>query len=133
MRVDFYLLGGSYRDPLEFACALIARAWTGKEKIAVVGPPAALAALDEQLWHQPAGRFLPHDIDPGSAPIALLEAPPDRADILINLNGHDPLPDGEYARVVEIVPRDETGRRLLRERWRAWRQRRAELRHHALK
>lgn len=133
MRVDFYLLGGSHRDPLKFTCALIGKAWPGVKRIAVVGPRAALTALDERLWHEPRGRFIPHDIDTGPAPILLLETAPERADILINLDGEAPLPRGDFARVVEIVPQDEQVREILRKRWLAWKQKGADIQHHALK
>jgi hypothetical protein len=61
MRVDFYEMGGRFSDPLYVAGVLVSKAWPATREIAVVGNAADLAKLDEQLWAQPQGRFLPHD------------------------------------------------------------------------
>ncbi|MEE4331487.1 MAG: DNA polymerase III subunit chi, partial [Wenzhouxiangella sp.] len=92
-----------------------------------------LAELDKRLWSEPEGRFLPHGIDQRQAPILLAEDAPDEAEILINLNPGAPLPGGRFERVLELVPSDEKTREKLRDRWRAWKQRGADLNHHVLK
>lgn len=134
MRVDFYEMGGRFSDPLYVAGVLVSKAWPTTKDIAVVGSAGDLARLDEQLWEQPEGRFLPHERGTASAaPIGLVEAAPDEAGILINLDPAAPLPEGRYQRVLEIVPPDESLKQKLRERWMAWKQRGAELQHHVLK
>lgn len=133
MRVDFYEMGGRFSDPLYVAGVLVSKAWPATREIAVVGHAADLARLDEQLWAQPQGRFLPHERGETKAPIRLLEDAPEKAGILINLDPAAPLPDGRFERILEIVPPDESLKQKLRERWMAWKQRGAELQHHVLK
>ena len=133
MRVDFYEMSGRFTDPLFVAGVLIGRAWPKARSVAVVAPRAQLEQLEEQLWETPQGRFLPHGIEPPEAPIRLLEDAPDAAEILINLDPMAPLPGGRFERVLEIVPPDEQLRLKLRERWKAWKARGADVHHHVLK
>jgi len=133
MRVDFYEMSGRFSDPLFVAAVLVGRAWPKARTIAIVAPRAQLSELDERLWSEPEGRFLPHGIDQKQAPILLAEDAPDEAEILINLDPGAPLPGGRFERVLELVPSDEKTREKLRDRWRAWQQRGAEMKHHVLK
>ncbi|MEN1729165.1 MAG: DNA polymerase III subunit chi [Pseudomonadota bacterium] len=133
MRVDFYELSGRFSDPLFVATVLVGRAWPKSGTVAIVAPRDQLVELDERLWSEPEGRFIPHGIKPATAPIVLAEDAPDRADILINLDPTAPLPGGQFDRVLELVPSDEQTREKLRDRWRGWKQRGAEVNHHVLK
>ena len=133
MRVDFYEMSGRFTDPLFVAGVLIGRAWPKAKNVAVVAERAQLDELDERLWSEPAGRFLPHGIDQSEAPIRLLEDAPDQADILINLDPGAPLPGGRFERILELIPPDESIKARLRERWMAWKERGAEVHHHVLK
>lgn len=133
MRVDFYEMSGRFTDPLFVAGVLIGRAWPKAASLAVVATRADLEKLDEKLWSDPEGRFLPHQIGRSSAPIQLLEDAPDAAEILINLDPAAPLPGGKFDRVLEIVPPDESLKAKLRERWVAWKERGADVHHHVLK
>ncbi|WP_369294308.1 DNA polymerase III subunit chi, partial [Klebsiella pneumoniae] len=63
VRVDFYELSGRFDDPLFVACVLVGRAWPKAASVAIVAPAAQLKALDDRLWQEPQGRFLPHGID----------------------------------------------------------------------
>jgi DNA polymerase-3 subunit chi len=133
MRVDFYEMSGRFSDPLFVATVLVGRAWPKARSVAIVAPAAQLEELDQRLWSEPEGRFLPHGIDQREAPIRLSQDAPDQAEILINLDPAAPLPGGQFERVLELVPSDEATREKLRERWRAWKLRGAELHHHVLK
>jgi DNA polymerase III subunit chi len=133
MRVDFYEMSGRFTDPLFVTGVLVGRAWPAAKSVAIVAPATQLKQLDEYLWRQPEQRFLPHEIGSATAPISLLEDAPDAAEILINLDPTAPLPGGRFERVLEIIPPDEEIRKRLRERWSAWKQRGAEVRHHLLK
>ena len=133
MRIDFYEMGGRFRDPLEVAAVLVGKAWPAVEEIAIVGNPDRLQRLDALLWEHPRGRFLAHAIDDPAAPIRLLHQAPPRVPLLINLDPAADLPDGDYQRVLEIVPPDEQARQHLRQRWIGWNERGAELHHHVLK
>jgi DNA polymerase-3 subunit chi len=133
MRIDFYEMSGRFTDPVFVATVLVGRAWPKAKRVALVAPGALLAEMDARLWAEPEGRFLPHGIDQKSAPILLSEDAPDQAEVLINLDPDAPLPGGRFERVLELVPADEATRARLRDRWRAWQQRGAELHHHVLK
>jgi len=133
MRIDFYEISGRFSDPLFVATVLVGRAWPKARSVAVVAPAAQLRELDERLWSEPKGRFLPHGINQTAAPIVLAEDAPDEAEVLINLDPSAPLPGGRFERVLELVPSDASTREKLRDRWRAWQQRGAELNHHVLK
>jgi DNA polymerase-3 subunit chi len=133
MRVDFYEMSGRFTDPLFVAGVLVGRAWPKAATVAVVAPLAQLEALDDQLWKTPEGRFLPHGINQPEAPIRLLEDAPDEAEVLINLDPAAPLPGGRFERILEIVPPDESLKVKLRERWKAWKARGADVHHHVLR
>ncbi len=80
--------------------------------------------LDERLWCEPAGSFLPHAIG-DNAPIQLGhgEAPDDQHDVLVNLAAEAPNFFGRFERVVEpIIGRDDS-RRAGRQRWQYYQQR----------
>ncbi len=133
MRVDFYEMSGRFSDPLFVAGVLVGRAWPDSGSVAIVAPRAMLEQLDKQLWETPEGRFLPHAIGNSNAPIQLLEDAPDQADILINLDPDAPLPGGRFERILELIPPDGEVKEKLRERWKAWKQRNADVHHHVLK
>lgn len=133
MQVDFYQMGGRFIDPILVTCLLVGKAWPKVNDIAIVTTTDQVTALDEALWASADGRFFPHGTGEGSAPIQILTQAPHSAELLINLDPASPLPQGEYARVLEIVPATEDAREPLRERWRAWKSKGATLNHHALK
>ena len=140
MRVDFYEMSGRYTDPLFVAAVLCGRAWPACGKLTIVGSAGQLNELDERLWHEPAGRFLPHAradaADRQSLAdnaILLSEQAPAACNLLINLQPDAALPEGDYTRILEIVPQDEQLKQALRQRWMDWKQRGAELHHHRLK
>ncbi|HKL51225.1 MAG TPA: DNA polymerase III subunit chi [Wenzhouxiangellaceae bacterium] len=133
MRIDFYEMSGRFTDPVEVAGVLVGKAFPATTDIAVVGTREQLSALDARLWAKPDGRFLAHGIDEANAPIRLLDSAPERAQLLINLAADAEIPDGDYPRVLEIVPPDEQAKKRLRQRWMDWKARGAELHHHLLK
>ncbi|MEM7053749.1 MAG: DNA polymerase III subunit chi, partial [Pseudomonadota bacterium] len=133
-------MSGRYTDPLFVAAVLCGRAWPACGRLTIVGEPGQLNELDERLWHEPAGRFLPHsrtEAGENSAladnTIMLSEQAPQACDVLINLQPNGPLAEGRYTRILEIVPQDEPLKQALRQRWMSWKQRGAELHHHRLK
>ena len=133
MQVDFYQMGGRFIDPVMVTCLLVGKAWPSVSDIAIVTTPDQVEALDDALWSSAQGRFFPHETGAGIAPIQILTQAPRSAQLLINLDPSSPLPEGEYARVLEIVPATEEAREPLRDRWRAWKAKGAALNHHALK
>lgn len=131
MQVDFYLLDRG--DPLDLTVRLAARAWPSHSPLVITGSAAQLVDLDERLWRRPDGRFLPHGIDDASAPIRLQTSAPVAAAAWINLDGDGPVSGEGFERVLEIVSGDEPARAAARERYRAWREAGANIRHHKLK
>jgi len=132
-RIDFYEMSGRFTDPVEVAGVLVGKAFPATADIAVVARREQLEALDARLWDKPGGRFLPHGIDDPAAPIRLVGTPPEKAALLINLDAQAELPAGRYQRVLEIVPPDEQAKQRLRQRWRDWKARGADLHHQLLK
>ena len=131
---------GRYTDPLFVAAVLCGRAWPACGTLSIVGESGQLNELDERLWHEPNGRFLPHSrvqanesSSLADSAILLSEQAPAACDLLINLQPDGPLPEGDYTRILEIVPQDESLKQALRTRWKNWKQRGAELHHHKLK
>lgn len=131
MRVDFYLLERG--DPLVVTTRLAARAWPEFRPLVITGSEQTLAKLDERLWREPGGRFLPHGIEDERAPIRLQTTRPTTATAWINLADGRDIPTGPFRRVLEIVSADEASRSAARRRYKAWRDQGAEINHHKMK
>ncbi len=102
-------------------------AWERQQKIYIIAATSAsIKQLDELLWEQPQGRFLPHakpgDTDADKAPITigpLSEVKP--TDVVINL-GPEIVPDTErFKRVLEIVPHADSEREASRVKYKSYR------------
>lgn len=146
-RVDFYVLPDLRLDARElFAGRLAVRAFrAGMQSLIQVADDAAATRLDESLWQQPDGAFLPH-VRLGSplaarTPVTVataeeLEALAPEAlpvhDLLINLQFEIPTRFAAFDRVAEIVCQDETVRAAGRANYRFYRQRGYPLHHHDL-
>lgn len=125
-RVDFY--DGSARypdDPLAVAATLTAKASQSGAAALVLATDAGQArALDERLWDMGETIFVPHALadDPDAAVAVVLIASPGQPapsrPVVINLRP-DPVAF-DCQRVVEIIPNDEPGRVVARDRWRAY-------------
>ena len=124
--VDFH---AGLADKLAYACRLVRKAWRGGHAVVVTGEPADLGRLDQLLWVFVPGEFIPHArLRAGAAvvprlartPVWLTDRPADAVprDVLVNL-GPEPVPDGAaFARVIELVGRDEADAAAGRQRWR---------------
>jgi DNA polymerase-3 subunit chi len=115
-------------DRMAYACRLLRKAVRRGAKVVVCAPGDVLARLDKQLWVFEPLEFLPHVLArPGQAPAARLHDTPvwlseqvraaPHRDVLLNLG--DELVDGfeDFARVIELVPRDGDARLAGRARW----------------
>ncbi|MFU8814649.1 MAG: DNA polymerase III subunit chi [Pseudomonadales bacterium] len=140
-RVDFYILQDvDLSAAWRFACRLSAKAVGGGHRVHIHADPAAVAEVDELLWHFPQDRFLPHaraDERPATstaapiAPLIIGSTPPDEADgVLINLADHIPTFFGRFERVAEIVVGANRGEG--RDRYKFYRDRGYPLFHHEL-
>jgi DNA polymerase-3 subunit chi len=137
-RADFYLITTPrFRaEPLRLVCELARKACdAGLPTLVLVRSREQAEALDDMLWDMGEDVFIPHQI-------AGLEEDEDEADVLIAppeadaalrplvINLRDAAVDGQFDRVLEVVPADESARGPLRERWKQYQARGLELKKH---
>lgn len=84
-------------------------------------------ALDELLWQRPAAGFVPHNLQgEGPAygsPVEIGHLPPKKKrQVLINLQPHAPSFGNRFEQVIDVVPGDDAGKQLARQRFMAYRQ-----------
>ena len=131
IRADFYMIAGKPQyvaQPLLVVCSLAVKALAANQPCLIFCESAEQADfLDDLLWEFDGDAFVPHQIvgaDENEAdeyeeitPVLLVppgvETP--MRDLVINLRATLP-PEG-YARVLEIVPADESARGAARQRW----------------
>jgi DNA polymerase-3 subunit chi len=128
-QVDFYVLKTAELDGRLLACRLALMAWERGHQAQVLTPDTASAhALDELLWQNPAGRFIPHGLsgtpEASAAPIRITT--PDQlvaGHIVINLT-RQPVDEPErHERLLEIVPHEKADRDASRSKFRFYRER----------
>lgn len=127
-------------DPVHFACRLLRKAYRKGVRVLVTAPGPVLASLDRELWTFDERDFVPHlRVVASTAPDAAARTPiwltegrvPDGAPaVLVNL-GAEPPPDlAPFERVIEIVSRDADDEAAGRARWRTYKARGLDVRHH---
>lgn len=137
-RADFYLIAKPRfcEEPLLLVCELARKAHAAAIPALVLARDAAQAErLDDLLWSFDPDAFIPHqiagaDIEEEEADV-LIAAPESDAPmrpLVINLR--DEAVPGEFERVLEVVPADESAREPLRERWKQYKSRGFELNKH---
>ena len=127
-RVDFYLIASErFRDePQRLVAKLAQKAFaSGQPTLVLARDQAQAEALDDQLWDMGEDEYIPHQI-------AGTDEDEDEADVLIVPPGIDapmrPLVinlretavEGEFTRVLEVVPADASAREPSRDRWRQY-------------
>jgi DNA polymerase III subunit chi len=127
-RADFYLIAKPrfLENPLLLVCELARKAHDAGQWTLILTRDAEQAeALDELLWAFDEDAYIPHQIagqDEDDAQTPVLIAAPDvdapARPLVINLR--DGVAPGEYERVLEVVPADESARAPLRQRWREY-------------
>ncbi len=137
-RADFYLVTKPRfrEDALLLVCELARKAHDAGFPTLVLARDAAQAeALDDLLWSFDPDAYLPHQIagmdeDDELAPILILppEADAPMRPLVINLR--DAAVDGDFERVLEVVPADPEARLPLRERWKQYQARGLQLAKH---
>lgn len=125
---------------LDYACRLLRKAYGVGERVAVIGPPDVLAALDTQLWSFSALDFVPHCR--AGAPAPVLAATPivlgedcarlPDAGVLVNLGEGVPPGFERFERLIELVATDDADRAHARVRWRHYAERGYEIQRHDL-
>ena len=125
--IDFYFNAG---DRLQVACRLAGKAFAQKKKMLIFAPASDIARrIDTMLWTWQQLSFIPHcpAHDPLAAQTPVLitsesTAPPE-CDVLLNLGAECPPFFERYARLLEIVGRDDAERSLGRSRFKFYKER----------
>ena len=130
-RADFYLIAKPrFLDkPLLLVCELARKANDSGQPMLIFAASAAQAeALDELLWEFDPDAYIPHQIagtdeDDDITPVLIV--PPEMQAPMrpLVLNLRDEPVTGDFARVLEVVPADESSRGPLRERWKNYKDR----------
>jgi DNA polymerase-3 subunit chi len=125
--IDFYF---NAEDRLQVACRLAGKALAQGKRTLIYAPEAETAQqLDRLLWTWPATGFVPHCAlqDPLAAhtPVLIGDDPAaaDGCDVLLNLAAAPPPAFERFARLLEVVPREDAARQAARERYRYYRDR----------
>ena len=134
-RADFYLIQKPRfrEEPLRLVCELARKAYDANLWTLVLARDAAQAeALDDLLWAFDEDAFIAHQVagsDDEDDLTPVLIASPDR-DIALRplvINLRDAPVEGDFERVLEVVPADDSARGPLRERWKQYQARGLEL------
>ena len=131
MQADFYLVKKERfrEEPLLLVCELAKKAHARGMPMLVLARDAAQAErLDDLLWSFEPDAFIPHQIageDVEEEEADVLIAPPEVDAPLraLVLNLRDEVVQGDFERVLEVVPADASAREPLRERWKAYKAR----------
>ncbi|MCJ0826659.1 DNA polymerase III subunit chi [Luteimonas sp. 50] len=124
MRADFYLIAKPRfrEEPLRLVCELARKAHdSGQPTLVLARDRAQAEALDDLLWAFDDDAYVPHQIagDEEDELAPVLIVPPEMdvplRPLLINLR--DAAVEGDFERVLEVVPADDAARGPLRARW----------------
>lgn len=135
-QIDFYTRA---EDKLLTVCRLVAKALQHDLRVLVYTPDTSVTdALDRLLWSVPSTGFIPH-CRAGHALAALTPVIVDHVceplhhdEVLVNLHAEWPPFFSRFQRLIEVVGRDQADAHAGRERFRFYRQRGYEVRHHDL-
>lgn len=125
-RVDFHEGGARYAaDPLAQVLSLTVKAVEDGQRVLILAVDAAQArVLDERLWAVEGGTFIAHALadDPDRDAATVVVAAPDHdveaRSLVINLRSG--VVDIACPRIIELIPADEDGKGVARDRWRAY-------------
>lgn len=136
-QIDFYT---HVEDKLETACRVAVKAMQqGMRVMLLTADASATERLDRLLWTLPPTGFVPHCRAgaplAGVTPVIIdhLEDVLVHDDVLVNLRDQWPACFSRFQRLVEIVGTDEADRQAGRDRFRFYRNRGYEIRHHDLR
>jgi DNA polymerase-3 subunit chi len=136
-RADFYLIAKPRfrEEPLLLVCELVRKAHDANLPTLVLARDLEQAeAVDELLWAFDDDAYIPHQIagDDEDELAPVLIATPDMdvplRPLVVNLR--DGAVEGNFDRVLEVVPADDSAREPLRERWKAYKARGLEVNKH---
>ena len=134
-RADFYLIAKPRfrEEPLRLVCELARKAYDANLWTLVLARDTAQAEeLDDLLWDMGDDAYIPHQIagrddEDDVTPVLILEPHTDSPMRPLVINLRDEPVAGDFERVLEVVPADESARGPLRERWKQYQSRGLEL------
>lgn len=131
MRLEFYAIEKPrFRGkPLELVCVLAQKSFESNTPVLLLVDSLEYAeALDELLWSYSDDAFVPHQIagDPDDDDCPVLIVPPGvdtpARPLLVNLR-QLPADHQGVARIIELIPDDDSEKQAARQRWSAYKQR----------
>ncbi|HZX78357.1 DNA polymerase III subunit chi [Lysobacter sp.] len=133
-RADFYLIQKDRfrEEPLLLVCELARKAHDANLWTLVLARDAEQAErLDELLWEFDEDAYIPHqlagDDEDELAPVLIATPETDTPMRPLVINLRDEPVNGQFERVLEVVPADDSARGPLRERWKQYQARGLEL------
>ncbi len=133
-RADFYLIAKDRfrEEPLRLVCELAKKAYDANLWTLVLARDDEQAeALDEMLWDMGDDTYLPHQVagdeEDDLTPILIATPAIDAPMRALVINLRDGAVEGNFERVLEVVPADDSAREPLRERWKQYKARGMEL------
>ena len=137
-RADFYLIAKPrFREqPLLLVCELARKAVHSSQPLLVLAASAEQAeALDDLLWSFDPDDYLPHqiaglDLDEEEADVLIVPPGIDSPMRSLVLNLRDAPVPGNFERVLEVVPADDSARLPSRARWTHYKERGVEVNKH---
>ena len=127
-QVDFYVLQDESLSVEILACRLALMAWEHRNRIFVlVKTESQRSRLDDLMWEQPQGRFLPHTSDKQmkSSPVLigmLAQLDHENREVLINLTEESVDQPERFKRLLELVPANPVQRQHSREKFKWYRE-----------
>ena len=126
-RADFYLIAKPrFRDePLRLVCELARKAHDAGIWTLILARDAAQAEmLDDLLWDMGEDAYIPHqmagDEEDELTPVLIATPDADTPMRALVINLRDEPVAGDFERVLEVVPADDSARGPLRERWKQY-------------
>ena len=137
-RADFYLIDKPRfrEEPLLLVCELARKAFdAGFPTLVLARDNAQAEAIDDLMWSFDPDAYLPHQIagsdeEDELTPILILSPDVDSPMRPMVINLRDAVVDGDFERVLEVVPADPAARAPLRERWKQYQARGLDLNKH---
>jgi len=137
-RADFYLIDKPRfrEEPLLLVCELARKAFdAGIPTLVLARDTAQAEAIDDLMWSFDPDAYLPHQIagsddEDELTPILILAPDTDFPMRPMVINLRDAAVEGDFERVLEVVPADPAARAPLRERWKQYQARGLDLNKH---
>ena len=137
-RADFYLIDKPRfrEEPLLLVCELARKAFdAGIPTLVLARDNVQAEAIDDLMWSFDPDAYLPHQIagsdeEDELTPILILSPDVDSPMRPMVINLRDAVVDGDFERVLEVVPADPAARAPLRERWKQYQARGLDLNKH---